>query len=133
MIYKLCYVDGNEVWFTSDWKHQWGDDWDDRPYEHNAERPYDCYYDKQHVEHPIKLKKVYFDIPEGIVKEPSFGLANSPYSVQDINNNRVAWLTIDQYDGNPTYIFAGTSYSEFVRKIEKLGGTVYVPKKKGVK
>ena len=48
MIYKLCYVDGNEAWFTSDWKNQWGDDWNDRPYEHNAGSPYSHYFDDNH-------------------------------------------------------------------------------------
>jgi len=133
MVYKLCYVDGNEAWFTSDWKNQWGDDWNDRPYEHNAGSPYSHYFDDNHVEHEIKLKRVYFEIPRGIVKEPCYGLNNSPYSVEDINNHRVAWLTIDAYEDHPTYIFAGTSYSNFVRQIEELGGTIYVPKKKGVK
>lgn len=132
MIYKLCYVDGNEAWFTSDWKNQWGDDWDDRPYEHNAGTPYECYY-KDGIGYPIQLKKIYFDIPRGTVKEPNYGLINSPYSVQDINNHRVAWLTIDSYDKDPIYIFAGTSYTNFIRQIEGLGGTIYVPKKKGVK
>lgn len=133
MVYKLCYVDGNEAWFTSDWKNQWGDDWNDRPYEHNAGSPYSHYFDDDHVEHEIQLKKVYFDIPRCIVKEPNYGLNNSPYSVQDINNHRVAWLTIDTYDKDPVYLFAGVSYSNFVRQIEELGGTIYVPKKKGVK
>lgn len=62
MVYKLCYVDNNEAWFTSDFKHQWGDDWDDRPYEHNAGSPYSSYF-QNGKEIPIKLKKVYFDIP----------------------------------------------------------------------
>ena len=131
MVYKLCYVDGNEAWFTSDWKNQWGDYWDDRPYEHNAGSPYSHYFDDNHVEHEIQLKKVYFDIPLGIVKEPGYGLTNSPYSVQDINNRRCPWLIIEQKGTH--YIFAGISYTNFVRQIEELGGTIYVPKKKGVK
>lgn len=28
------------MYFTSDIENQWGDDWDDRPYEHNAGKPY---------------------------------------------------------------------------------------------
>ena len=39
--YKLCYVDGNKAWFTNNFEKQWGDDWNDRPYEHNAGLPYD--------------------------------------------------------------------------------------------
>lgn len=131
MVYKLCYVDGNEAWFTSDWKNQWGDDWDDRPYEHNAGTPYSHYFDENNKEHKIKLKKIYFDMYKGVVKEPRYGLLNSPYSVQDINSKRCPWLIIEQ--DKPYYIFAGTSYTNFVKTIEELGGKIYVPKKKGVK
>lgn len=127
MVYKLCYVDNNEAWFTSNWKEQWGDDWDDRPYEHNAGSPYNSYF-KDGVEYPIQLKKVYFDVPYGIVKTPDYGFSNSPFSVKDINSKRCPWLIIDD-----TYIFAGTSYTDFVRQIEKLNGTIYVPKKRGVR
>ena len=38
---KLCYVEGNIAYFTTqDLDKQWGDDWDDAPYEHNAGLPY---------------------------------------------------------------------------------------------
>ena len=37
---KLCYLENNIMYFTSDIENQWGDDWDDRPYEHNAGKPY---------------------------------------------------------------------------------------------
>ena len=37
----LCYVDGAFAYFTTrPLAEQWGDDWDDAPYEHNAETPY---------------------------------------------------------------------------------------------
>lgn len=131
MVYKLCYVSGNKAYFTSNWKEQWGDDWGDRPYEHNADEPYEHYY-KDDVEYEIPLKKLYFEIPSAIVKTPDYGFTNSPFSVDDINNHRCPWLTIEKEKSN--YIFAGISYANFIRQIEELGGTVYVPKKKkGVK
>lgn len=46
MVYKLCYIDDNGysnqgvAYFTDNLENQWGDDWDDAPYEHNAESPY---------------------------------------------------------------------------------------------
>ena len=124
--YKLCYIDPDEpkAYFTSDWKNQYGDDWDDRPYEHNAGTPYESYYE-DHKEFPIELKKVFFEIPWGW-EMPCSNVTNSRYSVEDINNNRVPWIIKDG-----EYIFAGTSYTEFIKKIEKWGGTVYLPKKKG--
>ena len=37
----LCYVKGPWAYFTTQpLKKQWGDDWDDAPYEHNAGEPY---------------------------------------------------------------------------------------------
>lgn len=39
--YVLCFVKGNRAYFTrKDLDEQWGDDWDDRPYEYNAGEPY---------------------------------------------------------------------------------------------
>ena len=122
MVYKLCYIEGNKAYFTNNWKKQWGDDWDDAPYEHNAGTPYHSYYENG-KEIPILLKEIYFEIPK-YYKLPDDGYSNSPFSVQDINNHRVPWLTI-----NNQYIFAGTSYTNFVKQIFELGGTIYVPKK----
>ena len=122
MVYKLCYIEGNKAYFTNNWKKQWGDDWDDVPYEHNAGVPYHHYYENK-KEIPILLKEIYFELPMWY-KTPADDYFNSPFSVQDINNHRVPWLTIDNH-----YIFAGTSYTNFVKQIFELGGTVYVPKK----
>lgn len=44
--YKLCYVDGQKAWFTDNFEKQWGDDWNDKPYECNAEEPYDHWYEE---------------------------------------------------------------------------------------
>ena len=41
--YKLCYVEGNKAWFTNNFEKQWGDDWNDSPYECNAGYPYDSW------------------------------------------------------------------------------------------
>ena len=39
----LCYIDqmGRAYFTTQALSKQWGDDWNDAPYEHNAETPYD--------------------------------------------------------------------------------------------
>ena len=40
-VMRLCYVSGCFAYFTSkDLTEQWGDDWNDAPYEHNAGEPY---------------------------------------------------------------------------------------------
>lgn len=127
MVYKLCYVDGNKAYFTSNWKEQWGDDWNDRPYEHNAGEPYRHYW-KDGKEYDIPLKECYFELPI-YYKAPCDGHLNSPYSVQDINNNCCPWIRCG-YDDDLLYIYAGTSYSKFVKTITELGGSVYEPKKR---
>ena len=44
----LCYVAGNFAYFTTKpLSEQWGDDWDDAPYEHNAGTPYSpCWHNE---------------------------------------------------------------------------------------
>lgn len=131
MVYKLCYVDGHKAWFTSNWKDQYGDDWDDRPYEHNSGTPYSENYKAKCLgvwngcaHYPkIPQKVLYFDLDDYTL--PCDSYLNSPFSVEDINNHKVPWITKDN-----NYIFAGTSYSNFIKQIEELGGIVYLPKNK---
>ena len=76
---------------------QWGDDWDDAPYEHNAGRPYDSDWDadsKKSIEHNILVmpfyigntNRYYINFPD------SYGGGNSPWCVQEINHNAVPWI-----------------------------------------
>lgn len=93
--YRLCYVDDNVMFFTDNFEHQWGDDWNDRPYEHNAGEPY---YIKP--EEPLKdgyghIRYVAF-ADRCYWKRPNYGMLNSPYSVEDINKGAVAWLYSDE-------------------------------------
>jgi len=99
---------------------QWGDDWDDRPYEYNAEIPYDDYYeDDMKVE--LNIIKVPFWFPYDSGWEIRFprdwGYDNSPFSVQDINAGAVAWV----FDSRTkTAIYAGCNPEEFFSKIDKI-------------
>lgn len=45
---KLCYVKGSFAYFTTqELSKQWGDDWNDAPYEHNAGEPYEpCWHNE---------------------------------------------------------------------------------------
>lgn len=129
MTYKLCYIDGNHAFFTSNWEKQWGDDWDDTPYEHNAGDPYHHYFDEDGNEISILLKDCYFEIPTR-VKLPCDDFYSSPFSVEDINNNEMPWLRIGYDSDDKKYVFAQTSYKQFVEIIEALEGTIYEPKQK---
>lgn len=121
-MYKLCYVKDNKAYFTNNWNEQWGDDWDDSPYEHNAEEPYDNYY-KDGKKYPIRIRTCYFDIPK-YYKLPCTGYLNSPYSVKDINNMKCPWINVDGL-----LIWAGTEYKAFCKVIEHCGGKIYEEKK----
>lgn len=117
--FKLCYVDDGLAFFTNkDLKEQWGDDWDDAPYEHNAGYPYDNGDNNHYV---ISL---FF---EADLREPNFLHINSPYSVEDINNGAIPWLSSPSYDSNKVFIKAGTTVEKFINKIKQVGGEVFLP------
>lgn len=124
MMLRLCYVDGDWAYFTTrDIDKQWGDDWNDVPYEHNAGTPYPPMSNDKEGEWMIF--KVAWDGP---FVTPREGHVNSPYSVQMINAGKVPWLKTDQYhDGEHVEIKAGLLLPMFIHDIKKAGGTVYVP------
>ena len=111
--HKLCYVEGDKAYFTNlSLDEQWGDDWDDAPYEHNAGIPYSDSEDQ--------IYTLFFDAD---ISQPSSYFSNSPFSVKAINNGAVAWLS--SWD-KETNILAGTTVEEFVSKIRNIGGQIYV-------
>ena len=113
--FKLCYVEDNFAYFTRKELHeQWGDDWNDAPYEHNAGRPY---YDN---EDEILMVAYRADL-----QSPCDNFCNSPYSVQDINNGAVAWL-YDRHGDSNVAIHAGCGVEEFIDKVHKANGCVYI-------
>lgn len=120
--YRLCYVeDSGWAWFTrKPLDEQHGDDWDDAPYEHNAGLPYE-------------------DEPGDIIRlgwiadlvTPSWGHANSPYSVDDINRHRAtAWLDYPEWRAwrGERRLYAGATVPEFIEFIETAIGQVFVPR-----
>lgn len=134
-IYKLCYIDENKAWFTNNFEEQWGDDWDDAPYEHNAGEPYDNWseliednkdiWKRKWKHHQIKHKVLYFETNDWSTQLPCDSYLNSPFSVEDINKQEVAWVHTDKFD-----IFAGITYENFIDIIEHNGGKIYLEKEK---
>lgn len=131
--WSLCYVDRNFAYFTSiPIELQWGDDWNDAPYEHNAGQPYGDHRPTPGaplVEHSIL--KVAFD---GDLSTPRDGFDyNSLYSVEDINNKKVPWLKSINYDqpreSDEEHLAAwgGDSLDDFIKVVLKAGGNVYIP------
>jgi len=123
----LCYVDDNFAWFTTcDLSHQWGDDWNDAPYEHNAGETYK--WQPYMAEREIPEYKV-FDVAwvGPYVTPAQNAYLNSMYSVEDINDGDVPWLQRSWYqDEHVKSIYAGTTMLEFINRVYESGGSVYI-------
>ena len=122
--FKLCYVRDNIMYFTDNFKNQWGDDWNDAPYEHNAGKPYDRadyyeYDDEWCIKHGCgNIKNIAFLGYDGYkIKQPQDGHFNSPYSVETINKKAVPWL----YNDEAGALFAGATVAEAKRWLKKAG------------
>lgn len=113
--YKLCYVESGYAFFTRrNLSEQWGDDWDDAPYEHNAGYPYS------------KEEGDILQIPfVSNLVTPNYNLFNSPFSVEKINKGYVAWLR-DEYGNTGTKIMAGCGIEEFCNKVIQTKGAVFM-------
>ena len=126
------YIEGKQeyyAYFTPvPLNKQWGDDWDDAPYEYNAEIPYDDVYDENDERTEIEIVRVPFYIPyDGgwSVRFPKdWGGDNSPFCVRDINAGAVAWIFCHgghrKSNTDSVAIHAGCSPAEFVEKINKI-------------
>lgn len=114
---RLCYIDEHIAYFTDDFDNQWGDDWDDKPYEHNAGLPY-----RSGTNIEMLAYRGDFDTPSDL------GGINSLYSVKDINAGKTPWLTslFTDFQGNSMEIYAGTTMEDFIRKIELMDGIVFI-------
>ena len=105
--YRLCYVDRNDdkvdkdedithygyqLYFTTAlMKDQWGDDWDDAPYDLNASDPYDTHrIDGERVEHIILVLQIWVKAEDWLMMPLDFSY--NSFAVSDINSGAVAWL-----------------------------------------
>lgn len=125
---KLCYVDRDVAYFTTlPVREQWGDDWNDRPYDCNAGRPYRWYESSKEPNPKYQIFLAYWAAP---LQQPNqlewLCSINVNLSVQDINSGMVPWLQTTGGDARPKHfhIFAGTSFEEFSEIVRELGGTV---------
>lgn len=114
--YKLCYVEGQKAYFTSNFEKQWGDDWNDRPYEDNAEEPYEHYFQNK-KEIPIYIETLYFETNDWNERKPC---DVGRFSVEEINKGAVAWIITDKF-----CIRAGTTMKDFIDIVTKNGGTIW--------
>lgn len=120
---RLCYIDSDAkfAYFTTQkLENQWGDDWNDAPYEHNAGEPY-------HPHDPEEETWQLFVVGyQGDFETPAdIAGMNSPYSVQSINSGAAAWLT-KRWSKPFVTIPAGVTIEEFKTLIEKGGGRIFL-------
>lgn len=134
--YQLCFVEGGRwydedltLYFTEkDVKDQWGSDWDDTPYEHNAGLPYDedtstelgtengrGIYAKIDIIKVILTTNSYCDLIT-----PCSGVDNSRYSVKDINSKAIPWVVIKDSNEIKLSVFAGTTLKQFLDDVSVL-------------
>lgn len=114
---QLCYIDKNFAYFTSNMKKQWGDDWNDTPYEHNAGDPY--------THNGESIEKIAFVCDLSTPAEIA-GL-NSNYSVQDINEKKTPWLSGKSMTTRESIeIYAGTTMEKFIETVLNSGGEIYL-------
>ena len=126
------YIEGRQeyyAYFTPvPLNKQWGDDWDDMPYEYNAEIPYDDVYDENDEIIEVEIVRVPFYIPYdggwSIRFPKDWGGDNSPFCVRDINAGAVAWVFCHgghrKSNTDSVAIHAGCSPAEFVENIDKI-------------
>ena len=149
---RLCYIDSKCAYFTSqEIDKQWGDDWNDAPYEHNAGEPYlPCWHNDPRYINTDRagvsagklckcsicvrdwnddgtpkwkiVRVVYYS--HRLTPEETYS-GNSKYSVEQINNKEIPWLYAAGYEP----IWAGTDIDSFVSMIEDSGGEVFFSKK----
>lgn len=118
----LCYVGRGRAWFTTcPLRRQWGDDWNDAPYQHNAGEPYEDMADVPEYE----LFAVRFE--SSLLTPEEFGYQYD-ISVNQINAGVVPWLQSDMWETEDRHtIMAGTTFADFKRIIRAAGGMILVP------
>lgn len=125
----LCYIDGCWAYFTTQpLDKQWGDDWNDAPYEHNAGSPYTyASYNQERGDLAWEITTIAFDRSYLSTPAELAHSGNSRYSVEMINAKLTPWLRTDEwYSKEPVAIYAGTPLGEFIKTVQGMGGRVYI-------
>ena len=108
---QLCYVDLPFLWFTMNLREQSGDDWNDAPFEYNAEPPHLM----RGQDWEIFQVAIFANPFKHQLRTPDSDYYNSPWSVDDINSGAVPWLSLTDLHCQPLTIarlMAGTTYAE---------------------
>ncbi len=122
-----CEIKGNliRLYLGKNGK-QWGDDWDDKPYEHNAERVYDEYVEK------IVDVSINFECE---VNEPADFAdgGNSQWRREDFIKGKTYAFMITNENGHSIMIYFGETLENILKRISIFTHNVYIPKMGEVK
>ena len=117
----------HSAYFTRlDLLEQWGDDWNDAPYDCNAEGPYEnsegdiievpfAFVGSEDDEGYFSTYPLEYNLPK------DYGGGNCPWSVEDINLGAVPWLFVKDMSKRhvpAVVIMAGISPVDFREKLE---------------
>jgi len=116
---RLCYISGPWAYFTDQFDNQWGDDWNDAPYQHNAGLPYDHVYING-KEAPAHIELLAFIGPFDAPCD-----SQNYWSAEDINSGKVAWLSPNTSD-HSIHIWAGASIEDFTSLVLAANGRVFL-------
>jgi hypothetical protein len=139
----LCYVyestRGRRLAYftTQELEKQWGDDWNDAPYDCNAGSPYTWdarRYTKQldgnYAWEPNEVPswKIFVVEFTGPFETPAGVAFNTPYSVEMVNDGKIPWLWTETVEPEiPVVIPAGTTFSVFRKLVRRARGMVSEP------
>lgn len=125
---RLCYIRVNIAYFTTrnPWKEQTGDDWDDAPYQYNAGPPYEWHKGLDKDKKRWEIIRIAFLSADLMTPEEFY--VNADYSVDEINNGVIPWLFSPAWVSEGVKIFAGETISCVIKKLEKAGAEVFLPR-----
>jgi len=120
-----CKIKGNMVrLYLGKNGKQWGDDWNDKPYEHNAGRVYDEYVEKI-ADISINFE---YDVnePADFAKD-----SNSNFCREDFIKGKIyAFAVINPENNSSIMIYFGEIFEDIVKRLNKIkaGYSVYIAK-----
>jgi len=112
----LCYVDLPWLYFTDNMEKQWGDDWNDAPYEHNAGTPYE--YETNVIKIAVYINNLWLDSPCD---------KGRCMSVEEINKAGYPWLK-HFHDGSDPGLKPGTPLDEAITWLKEHNCEIYTLK-----
>lgn len=111
--YQLCYVDHHIMYFTDNFQHQWGDDWND-PF-NNSEPPYEYEEDRGEECNRNCGRLKYIGYLENGTYWIRYAGADDNMSPESINKGRAAWMYTDETGG----LMGGATMREAMEWLKK--------------